>query len=104
MIGASRFGKISRNMIRASEAPSAREACTNSRSRSDSTRPRTIRAMYVQVASAIRKMITAEARLERAADAAATAQAAPMPRPSSRIGIDSTTSMRRESSVSTQPR
>ena len=33
-----------------------------------------------------------------------TAHAAPMPRPSSRIGIDSTTSIRRESSVSTQPR
>ena len=56
MIGASRFGKISLNMIRVSEAPSAREACTNSLSRRLSTSPRTIRAMYVQFASAIRKI------------------------------------------------
>src|SRR6185312_1127796 len=51
MIGAVRLGRISRTMILASEAPSAREASTNSRSRSDSTRPLTMRAMYGQVAN-----------------------------------------------------
>ena len=81
--------------MRVFDAPSPRDASTNSRSRSDSTSPRTIRAMYVQVANAIRKMITPMPGLERARRCSrCTAHAAPIPRPSSRIGIESTTSTR----------
>ena len=43
MIGAIRFGNISRKMIREFDAPIEREASMNSFSRSDSTWPRTIR-------------------------------------------------------------
>ncbi len=45
MIGATRLGRISRNMIRLFEAPSDRAASTNSFSRSESTCPRMIREM-----------------------------------------------------------
>ncbi len=45
MIGAVRLGSSSRKMIRELEAPIEREASMNSFSRSDSTWPRTIRAM-----------------------------------------------------------
>ena len=41
-----RFGRISVNMIRSGPAPWARAASTNSFSRSESTWPRTGRAMY----------------------------------------------------------
>ena len=43
MIGATRFGRISRNMIRMFEAPNERDASTNSFSRSDRTWPRVMR-------------------------------------------------------------
>ena len=45
MIGAATFGSTSRNMIRRLVAPSDRAASMNSFSRSDSTWPRTMRAM-----------------------------------------------------------
>ena len=45
-------------MMRAFEAPCERAASMNSCSRSDSVSPRTIRAMYVQLTSAMMKMIT----------------------------------------------
>ena len=85
MIGASRLGRISRNMMRASEAPERARGLRRTRcSRSDSTRPRTMRAMYVQLASAIRKMITprpgwivpADAAPDRAGGADARGRAA----------------------------
>ena len=44
MIGAGRLGSSSLTMIRGLDAPSERDASTNSFSRSDSTCPRTIRA------------------------------------------------------------
>jgi hypothetical protein len=44
MIGATRFGRMSRNMIRPFEAPREREASTNSFSRKDRTWPRMMRA------------------------------------------------------------
>ena len=56
MIGATRFGRISRNMIRGPEAPTERAASTNSFSRSDSTWPRTRRATYGQLAAAASKL------------------------------------------------
>src|SRR5918994_1086855 len=59
MIGATRLGRISRNMIRAWEAPTDREASTNSFSRSESVWPRMIRAISVQVVAAITKITTA---------------------------------------------
>ena len=45
MIGATRLGRISRKMMRRSEAPSERAASMNSFSRSDSVWPRMMRAM-----------------------------------------------------------
>ena len=45
MIGATRLGRISLKMIRASEAPTDLAASTNSFSRRDSTCPRMIRVM-----------------------------------------------------------
>lgn len=48
-------------MIRASDAPSARAASTNSFSRSDSTVDRTIRDTYAQVSPAITWMCRANA-------------------------------------------
>ena len=43
------FGRMWRKMIRELDAPLARAASTNSFSFSDSTWPRTMRAMYVQL-------------------------------------------------------
>ena len=60
--------------------------------------------MYGQVANAIRKMITPMPGWIAPLMQPFTEHAAPMPIPSSRIGIESTTSTVRESSVSTQPR
>ena len=45
VIGATRFGRISRMMMRASLSPSYRAASTNSFSRSESVVERTMRAM-----------------------------------------------------------
>ena len=45
MIGATRFGRISRKMMRMSDAPSDSAASMNSFSRSDSVWPRMMRAM-----------------------------------------------------------
>ena len=55
VIGATRFGRISRKMMRASLAPSERAASTNSFSRSESVVERTMRAMYGQVKAEITK-------------------------------------------------
>ena len=49
MIGAATFGRISRAMIRLFDDPSDRDASMNSFSRSDSTWPRMMRAMYGQL-------------------------------------------------------
>ncbi len=46
------------NMMRRSEAPSARAASTNSVSRSESVWPRMMRAMYGQLAITITKITT----------------------------------------------
>ena len=51
-----------RKMMRRFEAPSERAASTNSFSRSDSTWPRMIRAMYGNAASAMTKIDDGQAR------------------------------------------
>ncbi len=56
MIGATRFGRTSRDMIRMFEAPRDWDASMNSFSRIESTLPRMIRAMYGQLKSAMMKM------------------------------------------------
>ena len=48
MIGPIEFGRMWRTMIRELDAPLARAASTNSFSLTDSTWPRTTRAMYIQ--------------------------------------------------------
>ncbi len=104
MIGASRLGRISRNMIRVFDAPRAREATTNSLSRSESTSPLTMRITYVQVKKPTRKSRSPTPGWITPSRQPLTEQAAPMPRPRSRSGSDSTTSVNRESAVSIQPR
>ena len=55
--GVSTFGRMWRNRTRPSPPPSARAACTNSRSRSDSTAPRTTRAYTTHVDTPMTTMI-----------------------------------------------
>ena len=62
-------------MMRRFEAPSERAASTNSFSRSDSTWPRMMRAMYVQLTSAITKITVPHAGLDSAAEAAVAERA-----------------------------
>src|SRR6478735_2967259 len=79
MMGAARFGRISRMMMRLLLAPSERAASTNSFSRSESVVERTMRAMYGHVK-------------------------AEMPMASSSTGSASTTSLMRMTTVSVKPR
>ena len=106
MIGATRFGRISRKMIRGSEAPIERAASTNSFSRSESVCPRMIRAMYVQLVNEMTKITTLIPGLisppRQPAPPSVHAAASPVAR--SRYGIASSTSTLRETSVSAQPR
>ena len=51
------FGRMWRKMIRVLDAPAARAASTNSFSFSDSTWPRTTRAMYIHPSAASTRMI-----------------------------------------------
>ena len=80
-------------MIRRSLAPSERAASTYSRSRIDSTWPRTMRAIEDQLKNAITTIVTV--RLGPDSDTIAM--------PASRNGIDSTTSMISAITVSTRP-
>ena len=96
MIGATRFGSTSLNMIRMLPAPSEREASMNSFSLIESVFPRTMRAMYGQPKSAMTKITSAEPGLHEAAQAAfgaVTPHAATMPIANSRIGIERMTSI-----------
>ena len=61
MIGPMQFGRMCRTMIRRLDAPDARAASTNSFSLSESTCPRTTRAMYIQPSAASTKMIDVSA-------------------------------------------
>jgi hypothetical protein len=110
MIGAARFGSSSRKTIRVFEAPVARAASTNSFSRSESTCPRTIRAMNIQLVNEITKMTTptpgwiAPPRQPPSPSWAPTVHAEASPAASRRYGIASRTSTLREIRVSVQPR
>ena len=92
--------------MRALLAPSERAASTNSFSRSESVVERTMRAMYGQVKAEITKITSDEPGLHEAVQAAvrATPQEAAMPIASSSCGSASTTSLMRETIVSTKPR
>src|ERR1035437_4215389 len=85
MTGASTLGSMSTNMIRESLAPSDLAASTNSRSRSESTWPRTMRATDAQLKNPITKMVID--RLGPVIDTRAIA--------TSRNGMHRTTSTRR---------
>src|ERR1700686_255524 len=56
--GATRFGRMSRNTIHRSVAPSDRAASTNSFSRRDSVWPRMIRPTTAQLKKAITAIVT----------------------------------------------
>ncbi len=105
MIGAMRLGRISRTRIRRSDAPSERSASTNSASRSDSTWPRTMRAMRVQLTATMTTITTESPGLiVPPTQPLPSEHADAMPTASSRTGNASTTSMMRDSARSTQPR
>ena len=82
-------------------APSERVASTNSRSRIDSVLPRTIRAMYGQVKSAITKITSPRPGLTRPPrhPSVVVPHAATMPIANSRSGIASMTSTPRDRRV-----
>ncbi len=92
-------------MIRKFEAPSERDASTNSFSRRDSTCPRMIRAGYVQLVSVITAMTTGTPGLiSPPMQPLPNEHAEARPMASSRYGMASQASTTRETSVSTQPR
>src|SRR6185437_3607524 len=91
--GADRFGSTSTNMIRKFPAPPARAASVYSFSLMDMARPRTMRPTAAQENSAMTTMITS--RLGPTTDTSAMA--------ASRNGNDSTRSMSRDSTESTNP-
>jgi hypothetical protein len=106
MIGAATFGRTSRRMIRRFEAPSEREASTNSFSRIDSTWPRTMRPMYGHPNNPMIKITGRNPGLMKPQKHPSwlAPHAEAMPSANSRIGSASTTSVAREMIVSILPR
>ena len=92
-------------MIRRLEAPSERAASTNSFSRSDSTWPRTMRAMYGPVDERDHEDDERHARLDQPAEAAVAPRARGGEAEAEQQDREaSSTSTPREIRVSTQPR
>ena len=96
---------MSRNMIRPLDAPSERDASTNSFSRSESTWPRMMRATYGVFARTMMKITTDRPGwISPPRQPFSPEQAVARPRPSSSTGNASITSSERAMMVSTQRR